>query len=287
MIHKYGLPLTGPSWLGFPMRAGHFPSEGKIEDLTSPSDTVLFWTGAPSEVQLGHRFDEGPASKARFQRQSGMFDLLPRGISLDSVQWQAGAETSCVSVNFPEQSVQQLFGANAAPLPLGDIPKFAVSDSHVSDLIQRLHAQATSGNPLGASYAQGLSLTLVSYVFSRYGKNASTAPPSSGRRLERVQAEALKAFVEEFLAQDIGLIDMAAVAGYSPDHFSRCFRETFGVSPYRYLLNRRVERAKSMLRDRSLSITTIASACGFAGQSHLNAVFKRIAGTTPGKYRKG
>jgi AraC family transcriptional regulator len=287
MIHKYGLPLTGPSWLGFPMRVGHFPTDGKIEDLTSPCDTVLFWTGSASTVQLGHRHDGGPATKARFQRQSGMIDLLPRGISLDTVHWQAGADTSCVSVNFPEQSVRQLLGARAEELPLGEIPKFALADAHVADLVERLHVQATAGNPLGSSYAQGLSLTLVSYVFSRYGKNANSTPPSSGRRLERVQTEALRSFIEEFLAQDIGLIDMAAVAGYSPDHFSRCFRETFGVSPYRYLLNRRVERAKTMLRDRSLSIATVASACGFAGQSHLNAVFKRIAGTTPGKYRRG
>ncbi|MEM1309361.1 MAG: helix-turn-helix transcriptional regulator, partial [Cyanobacteria bacterium P01_H01_bin.153] len=59
-----------------------------------------------------------------------------------------------------------------------------------------------------------------------------------------------------------------------------------GVSPYRYLLQQRVERAKQLLEQRSLPISTIALDCGFANQTHLTKVFRQLTGITPKAYRK-
>jgi AraC family transcriptional regulator len=93
-------------------------------------------------------------------------------------------------------------------------------------------------------------------------------------------------YVEQNLAGSIALLDLAEIAGYTPDHFSRLFRRCFGQSPYQYVLARRVERAKAMLRDRSESIAKIATACGFSTQAHLCSAFKRRTGSTPGAYRR-
>jgi AraC family transcriptional regulator len=289
MIHKYGLPLTGSDWSGLPMRVGHFPTAGRIEELTSTCDSVLLWTGGTSHVDITYRDAGGATHQSHFERRSGMIDVLPRSVALDQVRWRNdGLGSSCVSVNFPSGSLGQLLGDESNPLPEHAGPRFAVSDPHVADLIARLQAQVVSGNPLGAAYAQGLSLTLASYLFASHVKSgpASDTAAKPGR-LPRLQSEALTVFIEDFLSRDIGLVDMAAVVGYSPDHFSRLFRQTFRVSPYQYLLGRRVERAKTMLRDPSMPIAVIAVACGFTSQSHLNTVFKRVAGVTPGRYRKG
>ena len=293
MIHKYGLPLTDSNWSGLPMRVGHFPAAGKVEQLTSSADSVLLWTGGTSHVDLAYRDAEGKSHHAKFERRSGMIDLLPRSVSLDEVRWRNdGAGSSCVSVNFPQGSLAQLLGQGGAPLPQHLGPRFAVTDHHAADLITRLQAQVMANNPLGAAYAQGLSLTIVSYLFASYGQDSGQKAPPQGHlaepgHLPRLQSEALMVFVEDFLSQDIGLVDMAAVVGYSPDHFARLFRRTFRVSPYQYLLSRRVERAKTMLRDATLPIALVAVSCGFTSQSHLNAVFKRVTGVTPGRYRKG
>jgi AraC family transcriptional regulator len=80
---------------------------------------------------------------------------------------------------------------------------------------------------------------------------------------------------------------LAAVMGYSPDHFARLFKRDFGITPYQYVLNRRVERAKSLLRARGLSIAEVAMTCGFSTQAHLSSAFKARVGTTPGAYRRG
>ncbi|HXJ22041.1 MAG TPA: helix-turn-helix transcriptional regulator [Polyangia bacterium] len=290
MIHKYGLPLTDSDWSGLPMRVGHFPSAGRIEDLSTASDAVLLWTGATSHVEIAFRDGGGAIRERRFERASGMIDILPRSVVLEQVRWKNdGLGSNCVSVNFPAGSLAQLLGeGDKAPLEhVG--PRFALSDQHAADLITRLQAQVVSGNPLGAAYSQGLSLTLVSYLFASYapGVRPSADIAVEPGRLPRLQCEALMVFVEDFLSRNIGLVDMAAVVGYSPDHFSRLFRQTFRISPYRYLVSRRVERAKAMLRDAALPIAEIALACGFSSQSHLSSVFKRMTGVTPARYRRG
>jgi len=94
------------------------------------------------------------------------------------------------------------------------------------------------------------------------------------------------AYVEDHLGPEIGVSDLASVMGYSPDHFAKLFKRAFGVSPYQYVLERRVERAKSLLRVHAQSLSEVALACGFATLAHLNAAFKLRVGVTPGAYRR-
>src|SRR4051812_21007916 len=215
MIHKYGLPLTDSTWSGLPMRVGHFPIAGKVEELSCTSDSVLLWTGGTSHVDLVYRDAEGKTHQSQFQRHSGMIDLLPRGVSFDEIRWRNdGAGSSCVSVAFPQGSLAQLLGQPGNPLREHLGPRFAVTDHHAADLITRLQAQVVANNPLGAAYAQGLSLTIVSYLFANYGREgAANGPLAEPGHLPRLQSEALMVFVEDFLSQDIGLVDMAAVVG--------------------------------------------------------------------------
>jgi len=99
-------------------------------------------------------------------------------------------------------------------------------------------------------------------------------------RLRRAQD-----FVEEHLEQHIGLEEIAAAAGLSAFHFTRCFKEATGLAPYRYVLLRRVERAKDLLENTSQTLAEIALACGFATQQHLTEIFRTHTGLPPGRYR--
>jgi transcriptional regulator GlxA family with amidase domain len=99
-------------------------------------------------------------------------------------------------------------------------------------------------------------------------------------RLKRVLA-----YVDAHLASDIRLKDLAAAAALSAHHFSELFRQSVGVSPYAYVLERRVERAKHLLRDSMLGVLDIALAVGFSDQSHFSKIFRRAAGVTPSAYR--
>lgn len=282
---KYGLPLTGSDWVGLPLRVGHWPGRGQLSDLNAASDSVLVWTGGVSEVNLLCR---GPAeagvSAREFTRSSGMIDLLPRGTVIEQVSW-SGEATTCVAVNFPEASVRALTDAPNLGLSSERGPQFCIVDAHVVDLTQRLAANASGAEELGAVYVQSLSIALISYVSARYGRAEQLADEDRGG-LSAEQRQHLVDFIERQLPTNFGLVDLADVVAYSPDHFSRLFKRSFGVSPHKYVSSRRVERAKAMLRDPTLGLSDIAIACGFSSQAHMGDVFKRQTGMTPGTYRK-
>ena len=88
------------------------------------------------------------------------------------------------------------------------------------------------------------------------------------------------------LEGDVSLADLANDCGVSVSHFSRAFRQSTGMSPHQWLLKRRVDQAKSLLRDRTLSLSDVALSCGFADQSHFTRVFARTSGLSPGAWRR-
>ena len=102
----------------------------------------------------------------------------------------------------------------------------------------------------------------------------------SGRRLQRALG-----FIGLHLSESIRLDDVAAAAGLSAFHFARLFKNTTGLTPHRYLMNARVEKAKELLRERNKSLTEIATECGFFDQSHMGKVFQRIVGMSPVVFR--
>jgi AraC family transcriptional regulator len=93
------------------------------------------------------------------------------------------------------------------------------------------------------------------------------------------------AFVDG-INQDLRLSSLAAVAGMCVYHFARRFQETVAVSPYSYVLARRIERARALLRLNDERLVDVALACGFSSQSHLTPVFRQCLGVTPGEYRR-
>ena len=88
------------------------------------------------------------------------------------------------------------------------------------------------------------------------------------------------------LEGDISLADLATDCGVSVSHFARAFRQSTGVSPHQWLLKRRVDQAKGLLRDGKLSLSEVALACGFGDQSHFTRVFTKLTGITPGAWRR-
>jgi AraC family transcriptional regulator len=93
-------------------------------------------------------------------------------------------------------------------------------------------------------------------------------------------------YVEEHLCDDVSLSALAEVAKLSPYYFSRAFKESFGLPPHRYLISRRVERAKDLLAQPDISVTQIGRELGFSETSSFTTSFRKHAGITPTAYRR-
>ena len=97
---------------------------------------------------------------------------------------------------------------------------------------------------------------------------------------------AAKRFMKEHFHEPISLSDIAASVNLSPSYFHNLFTDTCTITPHAYLISLRIDQAKRMLWDSTVSISDIASLCGFNCQQYFTKVFKQKTGTSPYQYRK-
>lgn len=118
-----------------------------------------------------------------------------------------------------------------------------------------------------------------------YGGVGLSAPRFRGGLSSR-QIRTATELLEANLEGSISLQQVAEACELSVSHFARAFKTTFRRPPYRWLIERRVDRARDLMTNTRLSLADIAIQCGFADQSAFNRSFKRIHGATPGIWRR-
>jgi AraC family transcriptional regulator len=139
-------------------------------------------------------------------------------------------------------------------------------------------------------YIESIAIVLLSEIMALHAKY----PTQDGRTrrslakggLASWQLKAVCDYIQANLHQDISLADLAAIARLSPYHFCRAFKETVGEPPHRYQMTRRIERAKTLLADPSLSISDVAPAVGYGSLSRFSALFRQLTGHSPRDYRR-
>jgi len=95
------------------------------------------------------------------------------------------------------------------------------------------------------------------------------------------------AYVEEKLAEPVGVRELASQVHMSPFHFARRFKQAVGTPPHAYITHVRIERAKSLLAGTNIPLIEVATRVGYRTQAHFTGVFHRYVGTTPRAYRLG
>src|SRR5246127_452213 len=231
------------------------PFEGRFHAL---SDCLMvLHRGGPVDVA----FNLGGRSVSRHIPKGGIF-LLPAGHACD-VHLRAPLDSTHIYLR------AHLFESENAPATRieGLAPLFGERDAviaHLAGAVGEIVAEAASSlavDPL----AQALASRFIDINFRR--SVAEPARPSY--QLSEQQLRRVRAFIEAHLETDIRLEAMAAACGISPDYFLRMFKTTVGVSPYQFVINQRVERAKQLLSDDSVSLAEIALRCGFSHPEHL------------------
>lgn len=164
-------------------------------------------------------------------------------------------------------------------------PVVALEDAVISSIMVTLKEEVEDGYPGGRNYGEMLAAAVVARLLNRW--STVRAPgPTAGERLSPLQLRRTTEYIQANLGQNIPLAKLAAVAGISPFHFARLFKQTTGCAPHQYLIRCRVERARQLLLDRPGNAVEVALEVGFCDQSHLTTHFRRAFGVAPREFQK-
>jgi AraC family transcriptional regulator len=164
------------------------------------------------------------------------------------------------------------------------IDALGISDPQVETIALSLLSELRSDGLGGKLYVESLA-TILGVHLLRHHSSVQQLPLLRFARLPATTLRRVITYIEDHLTEDLSLADLAAVVHLSPYHFARLFKESIGLPPHRYVIQRRVERAKLLLATTNWSLTAIAHAVGFAHETHLARHFKRLTGLVPKEYR--
>lgn len=202
----------------------------------------------------------------------------------DPVCW-VGAGFGYVHYHVPKAGLDEIAKDHGIDPPTSY--KFAICEHDVvlAQLTQTVLPLIGSRDWAGSLAVDQFSLILGAHVLRTYSGLPPSGATSKGG-LAPWQAKRSAEMIRESLDGSIHLSDMARECGLSVSHFTRAFRKSFGRSPYRWLLERRIDRAKTLLITSPLPIADIAIRSGFSDQASFTRAFGRIVGDSPARWRR-
>lgn len=174
----------------------------------------------------------------------------------------------------------RLTGADAFDLRLA----YGAEDPQLTYLARALLAEVEAGGPNGPAFAQTILAALSALLTRSYAARPAEAVSTPGG-LDRGTLKRVLDFIESRLVKGATLDEMAAQAGLSPFHFARAFKAAVGVSPHKYLVGLRLDRARDRLLHGGHRLGEVAYALGFSDQAHFSRQFKARFGITPSRFQ--
>ena len=266
-------------WSG--MRAEHFRDTPDFElDLPGQTHHLLsLYVRPPQEMGLrteGLDWHGGPAP--------GSILILPAGRPRQAF-WRGPGES--IHIHLDPRLISQV-AAEACDLDPDrvELPaEGALIHSQIQGTILAIDSELTSGGAGGRLLTESLGNVLTVHLIrhAMAGERAAQRPRGG---LPKHKLRAALECIEEHLDSELALDDLAAVTHLSPYHFARMFKASTGLPPHQYLISRRVERAKLLLRSGDdLSLAQVAARTGFWDQGHFTRHFRRLVGVTPKRFR--
>lgn len=213
----------------------------------------------------------------------GDISVVPAGSPLFA-RWKG--EENCLqirlTVEFMARIARETLSGNSDLIPLK--PTFQSNNPQLASISQMLLSEYEQGSLANQLYLDSLTNILAVNLLREHTTTQFQLPIYEGG-LPQHQLHRVLEYVDAHLEEDIKLANLACLLDMSQFHFSRLFKQSIGISPYQYLIQQRVERAKQLLRKTNRLITDIAFDCGFNSHSHLSKQFRQLTGMTPKKFR--
>jgi AraC family transcriptional regulator len=262
--------------------AGHVP---RLDVLTSPVPFGVFQSpvddrhvlclhvGAP--VPVSFRVDR---SERQGVRLHGQFCVVPAGASTRWILTRPARSLLLRVTPALLRATAEDIGVGAADRDLS--PAIHIRDPQIERIGWMMQAEEHDAYPGGRLFAESLASALCVRLLALQSRRATSRPKPRralpGRSLRRVID-----YIETHLDHDVSLAQLAQVAGFSVSHFKQLFTQATGMPVHRFVLARRVERARALVLEGDKPMTDIALELGFSHASHMARCMRRVLGTSP------
>jgi AraC family transcriptional regulator len=265
------------------------PAAGSEPTLAFDAEAVLFelgpighqWSYDSLRPQLRFSFDHGHATAA-FQDAPardvacapGSYLLLTPGMRMRT---RHKSPLEILSLTFAPGAL-----AGRAEMDLDDEPPIRTLDPGLWSLAVEARRVLVDETEPDRGYMAALGDAMLARVL----QVAEHGAPQRGRvAISPFRLRRLIAHIEDHLDSKITVPELADMAELSAAHFSRAFRQATGEAPHHFILSRRIDRVRQLLRDPELDLTTVAIRAGFSSHAHMSSAFKRLTGLAPAAYR--
>ncbi|UJB19912.1 MULTISPECIES: helix-turn-helix domain-containing protein [Lysobacter] len=268
------------------LQAGAGPDRAPLLDvLTSPVPLGLFdspvdgrhvlclHVGEP--VPVSYRMDGHERQGVRLH---GRFCVVPAG---SSTRWIVSKPARSLLLRLTPSLLREISETMGLSAHAGQLaPSIHVRDAQVECIGWMMQAEDHDAYPGGRVFTDSLASALAARLLALQSRK----PAASERHAHALPVWRLRHvldYIEAHLDEDLSLAELAAVAGFSLSHFKPLFKQATGMPVHRFVLERRVERARTLLLEGKKNMGEIALDAGFSHASHMARCMRRVLGLSP------
>jgi AraC family transcriptional regulator len=270
-----------PSPLPATWRSG-LPIPVVLPDMTVVGPTVM---GVPehehTDVQISMTFvAQSPPGKAKAMNDfPAHFSLHPSGMPHGRKSDGAESLATVFSQTYVEQAADELLRRSCSEIMSAP----CAVDPVILSMGKVLRGELLQGQNRDPFLLEAVGVVLTGHLVRRWSSQPSLRQVKG--QLSPGQIRNTLEVIDRMMCSGLRVRDLASQIGVGPHQFTRLFRHTMGCSPYRFVMLRRIERARFLLEKTRLPLAEIALELGFVSQSHFTSAFHRELQTTPASYR--
>ena len=262
-------------WQGITVELHSLPTSEYPEHYIQGHRLAIMRRGKP----ITYEWKDSGRWKSR-QTHPGTFFLQSHG-ELNTPRWFGSFEIMAIAIepSFVAQCFQDTLNYNSIRF----LERRAAYDPDVALFAAHFEAELTNSNYGGVLYGESLALAFSLCLLENHSE--SRLSPIKGK-LSSKQLREIIEYIHAHLDTQLSLTELATYLNLSTFHFARLFKKSLGLSPYKYILQTRIERAKKLIASQRLALSNIALQAGFYDQTYFGKAFKKYVGISPKAFSK-
>lgn len=271
------LSVSQRSWNGVRLSVAKFQCAGEVVHRLPGADdaclsVVLEEVGGPCEPRL--RADQ----RCAIDHMPRHMHFAPAGLGMWGYT-RAARQVVDATLAFDFARLDERLGTRFDSAVM-TTPQARFANERIWTLVKLLSAVVHDPDPSTQLYGDGITAAIAAQLFAAPDTAAARAGALAPWQLRRVVD-----YMEAHLPRRVELATLAALLDLSQAHFSRAFKASTGLAPYRWQLAARIRRAQALLALSNASLYQVAEATGFADAVHFGRTFRKLTGTTPAAWR--